>query len=692
MDKRDLLIELGCEEIPSRFLQSLSKSLADTASHELANASLAFEKIKPYATPRRLAILVEDLDAHQPAAMTERLGPAVKDAYGKDGSPTLACICFAKSCGISVDQLLTKETKKGERVFAKVRSPAIETKTILPDLIEKIFKRMVQPKPMRWGTHDYRFVRPVHWATVIYGNELIATEIFGCKTKHETMGHRFHHPSELQITTPRDYNVALYSKGYVIADFKQRQQVILKQLEKCTASNQRVIAEQDLLDEVTGLVEWPIVLKGKFNPDFLSVPKEVLITSMQSHQKCFAIEDDDGKLAPAFVLVCNIESRNSKAVIHGNECVIQARLSDAKFFYENDLKTTLEERASQLHNTLFQKQLGTLAEKTERIALIAQWIAKEIKADKKTVTRTATLLKSDLVSEMVYEFPELQGVMGYYYALNDGETRACATAIKEHYYPRFSGDDLPSTAEGCALAIADRVDTLIGILGINKMPTGDKDPFALRRATLGMLRILIEKELDIDLMDLFQQAKAAYGDKLANDQVVEHALEFTLQRLKYWYGEQAISAETFEAVAASHSTTPLDFNHRIQAVQQFLQLPEAQALAAANKRVSNILKKQDNVNLPEQLNEKLFEHDAERTLAEQIHKQEKAVAKLYKQAKYTESLSELAILKDPVDNFFDKVMVLDEDEEKRHNRLALLTHLRTLFSQVADISLLSTNH
>lgn len=687
MAKQDFLCEIGCAELPTKSVKLLSHFLGATLEKELLRAGLTFGKIKLFATPRRVAAIVNDLITEQSPQEIERQGPSYDKAYDKDGIPTLACIGFAKSCGVSVDELLFIESDKGKRVYCKVTQPGIATKEILPSLVNNALRQFPLSKAMRWGNYDFEFVRPVQWVVMLFGNEVISATILGKPAGRETQGHRFHAARAIRITEPKDYSTILYSEAHVIADYTERKTVIEKAINDSIASNSNAIINPDLLDEVTSLVEWPVALCGSFNPEFLKVPKEVLITSMQTHQKYFPVEKN-GELQPRFILISNIESRDPKQVIHGNERVLNARLSDAAFFYQNDLKHSLESRFERLQHIVFEKQLGTLAKRSERIALLAKNIAEKLDANAQYAEHAGRLSKCDLVSEMVTEFPDLQGTMGYYYAKNDNEPEEIAIAIKEHYYPRFSGDELPSTLVGCAVSIATRLDTLIGILGINKIPTGDKDPYALRRTAQGILRILIEKELPLDLMDLLQQTQKAYDITLPNKEIITQAFSFMMDRLKYWYLDQGVPVEVFEAVLTCQPTSPRDFDQRIKAVQKFQKLPEAGALAAANKRVSNILKKTNGTTIPNKTNEKLFEMDEERILSKQLQTHQKSLDKLYQKADYTQALTELAELKEPIDNFFEKVMVMTEDEKVRNNRLALLSLLRQLFSRVADISLL----
>lgn len=688
VNKQDFLFEIGCDELPARFLKKLSHDLMAGVEQALEQAQLSFEAVTPYASPRRIAVLVHQLDATQPEQKIERHGPFIKDAYDKDGTPTLACIGFARSCGVSVDQLRREQTPKGMRVAVSATQAGSSTAKLLGELMQTVIRKLPQPKPMRWGTSDIQFLRQVKWIVMLWNQDIIDTTILGLPSGRTTYGHRFHHPAAIELSQASDYAAALEKEGYVIASFAERRARIKQQLQKVTAPNQ-VIIDSELLNEVTGLVEWPVTLLGHFNQRFLSLPPEVLITSMKTHQKCFPVIDPQQKLINQFVLVSNIESSDPGTVIRGNERVIEARLADAAFFYENDTKEKLSSRLAQLDHVIFQKKLGTIGDKVKRIEKLSQFIAKQIEADTTTAAHGAQLCKCDLVTEMVFEFPNLQGVMGYYYARHDKEPKPVATIIHEHYYPRFSGDILPSTVEGRAVALADRLDTIVGIIGLKQKPTGDKDPFALRRAALGICRILIESDMALDLKKLVTHAFKAFNE-LPNDNTVDDVVRFILERLKYTYVEKGISPEIYEAVLATGTTSLLDFNRRVHAVIDFQTLPEADALAAANKRVSNILKKQDGVNIPNKVSKKYLEADAETRLAELLNDQHDKVESFAKAHDYKAALSSLACLKDPIDLFFEEVMVMDKDEHKRKNRLALLNQIRQLFAKTADISLISS--
>ena len=687
MNRNDFLLELGCEEIPAHAQRTLSDALKTQFTQILDENKLAFEQIKILSTPRRLAVIISGLESTQSPQRIERQGPALQDAYDKTGTPTLVCIGFAKSCGVSIDELIVKETPKGSRLVCICEKPGQETKTLLPEIVSKVISKLPIAKPMRWSNHTASFIRPVHWVIMLLGDELIECTVLGIKTTRETMGHRFHHPKPIRISKPSEYTLLLYSQGFVIADFETRKNVIKKSILGTVDGNQKVVIDDDLLNEVTGLVEWPTALKGSFDTGFLTAPKEALITSMKTHQKCFPVVNQDNQLLPYFILVSNIMSKDPSVVIKGNERVIRARLSDAQFFFEQDKKQALTEQLPKLNHVVFQDQLGTLGDKTQRLIKLAAGIAKKINADGDTVKRAAQLCKCDLMTGMVGEFPNLQGTMGYYYALNDKESEKTAIAISEHYLPKFSGDALPETDAGAVLALVDRIDTIVSILGINKAPTGDKDPFALRRAAQGICRILIEKKWDIDLLSLLNESKKTVEVTLPNDNVVSEASDFILMRLKSLYMEQGVSTEVFQAVLACAPTSLIDFDRRIKAVIHFQKLPEASSLAAANKRVNNILKKQDDIKI-KSVDPALFELEAEHQLYEKLETQTKIVAALYEKADYERALTELSTLKNPIDQFFESVMIMVDDEKIKRNRLALLSSIHHLLTKVADIALL----
>ncbi len=687
MDARNFLLELGCEELPSSEMQSLASHLVTQMSKQFDAANLAFSNIRPFISPRRMAVLVESLATRQPNQTTERKGPSLDKAYDKTGAPTIACLGFAKSCNASLDELYPKETKQGTYIHCTVKKTGQTTDKLLAGLVEEALKKIPLRKSMRWGNNDFDFVRPVQWVVMLFSNELIPATLFNLKTTRETQGHRFHNPAPIYLKQARDYEDVLKLQGHVIADFNNRKNNIAKQIEKKVAKNKRAVMDEKLLDEVTTLVEWPVVLIGSFPTRFLEIPREVLITTMQYHQKCFAVENDVGELQPNFVMVSNLESRDPEQVIKGNERVINARLSDADFFYQVDCKTPLTEMSKGLQKLIFQKELGSLADKTKRLEKLGGFIAEQLSANMEEAKCVASLCKNDLCSQMVREFPELQGTMGYYYALVANESGAVATAIKEQYLPRFAKDALPSSAQGNVIALADRIDTLVGIFGINRAPTGDKDPFGLRRAAIGVIRLLIENQLPLNLRKLLEAALQNYAVTLPNEHTVTQCMEFILERLRAWYLDQGIAHDTFAAVLATQPSTLTDFAKRILAVKSFRQLPEAQSLAQANKRVSQILKKQGALK-QNTVELSYLQEAAEQTLHTALMNLQNTVKAHCQEQNYQAALTELATLKQPIDDFFDNVMVMADDEKLKQNRLALLQELRSLFTQVADISVL----
>ena len=566
--------------------------------------------------------------------------------------------------------------------------PTVE---LMPELVEQSLAGLPIPKRMRWGAHRTEFVRPVHWVVMLFGNKVIEAPIMGLNPGNKTRGHRFHCPKSLIVPTPNDYEVVLKQEGYVIADLAERREQIragVNELAEKEAGGKAVI-DEDLLDEVTALNEWPVPLMGRFEERFLEVPAEALISSMKEHQKYFHVVAADGEMLPLFITVANIESKDPSQVVSGNEKVIRPRLSDAAFFYETDRKTKLGDRIDALKPIVFQEKLGSIYDKSVRVAALAKKIADAIGSDPALAERAAMLAKTDLVTEMVLEFTDLQGIMGQYYAANDGEPEDVAKALNEQYMPRFAGDDLPTTLTGCAIAIADRLDSLVGLFGINQPPSGTRDPFALRRASLGVLRIIIERELPLDLQTCCEWAEENFT-VLTEQNTASTVVDYMLERFRAHYDEQGIGAEVYLAVHARRPTRPLDFDRRVKAVEAFRQLPEAQALAGANKRVSNILTKQGGDSIGETVDASLLQDSAEKALAEQVDQQAAKVLPLFENGDYASALSSLASLRAPVDNFFDEVMVMADDEAVRNNRLALLNRLRNLFLRVADISLLPT--
>ncbi len=687
---RNLLIEIGTEELPPTALKRLSTAFTDGIVEGLAKAELSHGEVKSYATPRRLAVLVSDLITGQQDKEVERKGPSLKAAFDDDGNPTKAAEGFARSCGTDVNALQTVETEQGAWLVFRSRQQGRQTAELIPAIVNESLDKLPIPKRMRWGALKAEFVRPVHWLVLLFGDEVIDAEILSVQAGRETRGHRFHHPDTLYLGEPEAYAPLLESEGRVIADFNDRREAIRAQvMEAAAATGGEAIIDEDLLDEVTALVEWPVAILGNFEERFLEVPPECLISTMKSNQKYFHLLDKDGKLLPHFITISNIESSDPDKVREGNERVVRPRLSDADFFWNQDRSKRLEDHIERLKSILFQKKLGTLYDKTARVTYLAGIIADAIGGDRSHAERAAQLAKCDLMTEMVYEFPELQGIMGRYYAHHDGEHAEVAEALEEQYLPRYAGDTLPASKTGQALALADKLDTLSGIFGIGQHPTGDKDPFALRRAALGALRIVIDKGLEVDLDVLLHQAVASQeqaGIKLERDTVSE-VFDFMLERLRHLYQEQGISSDAFSAVAARRPTQPLDFEQHIKAVTAFRELPEAESLAAANKRIHNILKKAEEC-IPQSADISKLQEPAETALAEKLAELAGKVEPLLAARDYTSALKQLAVLREPVDAFFDDVMVMVDDAELRANRLGLLNQLQGLFLRVADLSLL----
>ncbi|MEN8169286.1 MAG: glycine--tRNA ligase subunit beta [Pseudomonadota bacterium] len=684
-NSRDLLIEIGTEELPPKALKKLSDAFTHGIVEGLSKAELNYGEVKSYASPRRLAVLIHNLDSTQSDKAVEKRGPAVKAAFDGDGNPTRATEGFARSCGITPNELETKETDKGAWLVFRSTQKGQATAELIPAMVQDSLNKLPIPKRMRWGDLDAEFVRPVHWLVILFGDDVIDAEILSVKSGRDTYGHRFHHPDPIYLGEPAAYAPILETTGHVIADYADRRKAIRGQvMEAAIQNNGNAVIDEALLDEVTGLVEWPLAVVGSFEERFLEIPPECLISAMKGHQKYFHMVDGEGKLMPNFITVSNIESRHPEYVSEGNERVIRPRLSDADFFWTQDKKQSLESRVASLKTVLFQKKLGTVYDKTQRVSAIAEYIAKAIGGDGKKAARAALLAKCDLMTDMVVEFTDLQGTMGRYYATFDGEDAEVAAALEEQYMPRFAGDGLPAGKAGQALAIAEKLDTLIGIFGIGQLPGGDKDPFALRRAALGALRIIIEKELDIDLMAALQSAAEANSGLFDNPRVTDQVFDFMMSRLKAYYAEAGVAPDTFEAVLAQQPVQPLDFDARLKAVTAFRQLAEAESLAAANKRIGNILKKAEEA-IPDSVDPSRFIDDAEKALATKIDTMADVVAPLFAERDYEAALKELAALRPEVDTFFDEVMVMADDAAVRANRLALLKGLSGLFLEVADL-------
>jgi glycyl-tRNA synthetase beta chain len=689
MSTEHFLVEIGTEELPPRALKSLSDAFTGGIVAGLADRQLRHGHVEAFASPRRLAVSIEDLQLQGDDQAVELLGPPADRARDADGNWTPAAEGFARKQGVTADQLETVDTAKGPRLAYRSIVGGAQATQCLPEIVNDSIRALPIPKRMRWGAGRTEFVRPVHWVTLLLGSETIDCEVLGKTSGSTTRGHRFHSEGELQLAHASEYEQVL-ADAMVVASYEKRRESVKAQVEAAAAKlgAQAVIAE-DLLDEVTALVEWPVALAGSFEERFLQVPAEALISSMKEHQKYFHLVDAAGELLPHFITVANIESSDPQQVIEGNERVIRPRLSDADFFFSSDKKIRLEDRVEQLKSIVFQQQLGTLYDKTQRLVALAGDLALQIDADESLTRRAALLCKTDLLTLMVGEFADMQGIAGRYYAINDREPEAVADAMQQHYWPRFSGDTLPLSLVATAVALADRLDTLVGIFGIGQAPSGSRDPFALRRASLGVLRIMVEGELELDLRECLVLAAAQYDKGTLQAETVDQVMEYMLERFRAWYEDEDIATEVFKAVSAKKLTVPLDIHRRVHAVHAFTRLPQAPALAAANKRVSNILDKQASEFIGGEVSKDLLTDSAEVALAKQLHSKRAAVAALLKRSQYTEALASLADLQPAVDQFFDEVMVMVDDDGLRQNRLNLLKTLRDQFLQVADISLLA---
>ena len=687
MTTETLLIELGTEELPPKSLKTLATGFYEGIKSQLDANDLAYSDIKWFATPRRLAVQVYDLVAKQQDKVVEKRGPAVNVAFDEQGQASKAAMGWARSNGITVEQAERLTTPKGEWLLHKATVAGKAINELVPDMVITALNKLPIAKPMRWGAERIQFIRPVQTLTLMYGEKIIKGSALGVDASNQVQGHRFHHQGLVTLNHANDYQAEL-AKAFVEVDYQARQEKIVAQI-KQTAKDISALAmiDEDLLEEVTSLVEWPVTLVGTFDEDFLNVPAEPLIYSMKDHQKYFPVTNNDGELVNKFIFVANIESKDPQQVIFGNEKVIRPRLADAEFFFKTDQKQSLESRLSTLESVLFQKQLGTLKAKSERIAELSKVIAEQLGENSDDAYRAGLLSKTDLMSDMVLEFPQVQGTMGKYYALNDGESGTIAQALEDQYRPRYAGDSLPEANIGCAVAISDKIDTLVGIFGINQPPKGDKDPFALRRAAIGVIRIIIEKQLDLDLVTLINESIALFGDKLINENTAENVLDFVMGRFRAFYQEQGIAVDVIQAVLAKKPSAPLDFDKRIKAVSYFGELPEAQTLAAANKRVGNILAKFDG-QLYEGFKAELATEEAEQDLATIFNAVSVKVTPLMADKNYQAALSELAQLKTPIDTFFDNVMVMSDDQAVKTNRLTLLNEIRNSFFAIADISLL----
>lgn len=685
----DLLVEIGTEELPPRSLKSLSTAFGKEISDALRSRDLTYGEVATYATPRRLAVVVSGVPVAQADRENERRGPSVDAAFDADGNPTKAAEGFAKSCGVAVEHLERVETEEGNWLVFRTTEVGEATASLVPAVVEEALARLPIQRRMRWADFDFEFVRPVHWIVLLFGNDVVEAEILGASSGRMTRGHRFLNPEAIPIENPGAYAMTLYSAGHVAPDFDDRADIIRRQVaDAAHSAGGKALMDKELLEETAALVEWPSVIVGNFDESFLELPDAVLVATMKGHQRYFPVADKAGKLLPHFIAVSNIESKNPDTVRKGNERVLLPRLKDAAYFLQADAGKSLEERLEDLKGVVFHEKLGTLFDKTERIARLAGHVAIALGENPdavKLARRAGQLCKCDLLTAMVGEFPELQGIMGGEYASTSGEPEQVSKAISEFYLPRFAGDAIPDSTAGKAVAIADKLDTLAGIFGAGQAPTGDKDPYALRRTALGVLRILIEGELSLDLKKLIPGAVDGYKAHFQDDTVTDRVYEFMMDRLRAYFIDQGVPVEVFQAVQARHPTRPLDFARRVHAVNEFRKLPEAESLASANKRILNILK-QAGDGIPDNTDDSLFSEDAEWNLAAKLVGLGPRVKEMLKQGDYTEAMASLAGLRENVDAFFDTVKVMDDDEKVRNNRLALLNNISGLFMETADIS------
>ena len=688
----DFLVEIGTEELPPKALRSLMEAFGAGLTAAIDEAQLEHGAVHAYASPRRLTVLIDSLARRQEDRKVEHKGPPIRIAFDKDGKATAAADAFAKKCGVSVSDLGTNKTNKGEWLAFDAVQKGSTAAGLMPALIENTLGSLPIPRRMRWGAGNAEFVRPVHWVVMLHGKDVIETPLMETASANVSYGHRFHSSGPIVISAPNAYLDTLEEKGHVIADFERRREIIRDGVNAAAAdAGGHIVDGESLYDEVAALVEWPVPILGRFDDQYLALPREVVISTLTGHQRYFPVADDRGALLPRFITVANLESKDPDQVRDGNERVIRPRLADAAFFWDSDRRQTLSGRSAALHDVIYQRGLGSLHDKSRRIGALARWLAATLEYDKDHAERAAELAKCDLLSGMVGEFPELQGTMGRYYALADGEPEVVAEAIGEHYRPRFAGDDLPATEIGQVLAVADKLDTLAGVFSIGKTPSGNRDPFGLRRAALGIVRTLIECGLDIDLKALIMKAvEQQPNGKIENDVLAANLYAFISDRLRRYFLDRdaGLAVETFDAVMVREPESLLDFDRRLAAVQTFARLEQAESLSAANKRIANILRKAGS---PDglKIKKKLLQHEAEQALFNALENAREKVAPMIKARRYAEALNALADLRDPVDHFFDEVMVMADDEALKNNRLALLGDIRALFLDVADISRLS---
>ena len=686
----DFLVEIGTEELPPKALRELMVAFGRNVEDGLARQRLQHGGIEPFASPRRLAVLVYALANSQPERDFEQKGPPVSVAFDGNGAPTPAALAFAKKCGVAVEALGRTRTSKGEWLSCRVKEAGQSAAELLPGICEEALQELPVPRRMRWGNSDYEFVRPVHWVLMLHGPNVIDARLFGVAAGRLTRGHRFLSRGELEVAEPGDYQRVL-EQAFVVADFGARRQRIERAVREAAADSGGVaVGDDGLYDEVTALTEWPVALSGRFNEAFLELPPEVIVATLTGHQRYFPIRNKDGQLVSAFVMVANLESRQPEKVRDGNERVVKPRLADAAFFWDQDRKTSLESRCDGLGDIVYQKGLGSLAEKSDRVAKLAAAIAEELRLDASPVQRAALLAKCDLLTGMVGEFPELQGIMGRYYAVDSAEPAAVADAIGEQYLPRFAGDSLPATPTGQALAVADKLDTLAGVFSLGKKPSGNRDPFGLRRMALGIVRIVVEKKLELDLVALIEVAARLQPAQAADaSERNSEIYDFLIERMRAYYVDQkGLAPEIFEAVRVRRPASLLDFDRRVAAVAAFVEVDAAESLAASNKRIANILRQAGDATYGA-VDASLLEDEAETALFEAIGSAKASVGPMLESGAYEAVLTRLASLRQPVDDFFDHVMVMTDDEALRQNRLALLAGLRGLFLDIADISRLS---
>jgi len=678
MSTQDFLLELGTEELPPKLLKQLSSALTSNVTTQLSELNLSYAKAESFATPRRLAVLVSDLQLQQEDQTIERKGPSVS-------APDQAVEGFAKSCGVDKSDLEQKTFGKADYYFFTKEQKGLKTQDLLQDIVDNAIKKIPITRAMRWGDLDFNFVRPTHWLIMILGSDVVEATVMGLSSGNTTRGLRFTGEQTFDIANAGDYRQTLLNKAQIEVDFDARKEMIREQVMQVALDCQsNAVIDESLLEEVCALVEYPRAFSGGFDARFLDVPEEALISAMKSHQKYFHMVDNNGKLLPAFISVANIESSDLSVIIDGNERVIRPRLTDSEFFWEQDKANSLESRLSKLEHVLFMKSLGSMGDKAKRIESLSGYIANVIGANADHSARAGLLAKTDLVTDMVGEFADLQGVMGGYYAHNDGEDAAVATAISEHYHPRFAGDTLPSTNEGLVVAIADKLDTITGIYGIGQGPTGSKDPYALRRMALGLLRIMVEAKLKLDLKSLIAQSLELHASEVDRSSA-DAIYQFMMDRLRAYYKEQKVSSKAFEAVLAVRPESPYDFHLRVGALNEFTNDSASTSLIEANKRIANMLK--DHQDLGIEVDTSVLVESAEKTLFEAT---QTVANKLDGSSDYTQSMNELLSLKDAIDAFFEQVMVNADDASLKQARLTLLNWIRSLFLSVADVSHLSS--